>query len=637
MIHCRVLGPIDVTVDGGPAPPELLWRRNLALLVYLARSPKRSRSREHLIGLLWPEKPEHAARHSLNEALRPIRRCVGENAITAHADYVQLAPDAVRLDTEDFEALAQSGDWPGAAALVAGVFLEGLAIPGASEFEQWLALEQRHWSQRAVDALLQVADRDLESGRVLEAAAAAARAQAINPVSEAAVRTMMRALALEGDRAGALKTYAELGTRLERDLKVSPSSETSGLMERIRRERDYGVRALRVREQGPERRRAPLVGREEELAGLLDVWRSGPASGSAAAALVAGEAGVGKTRLVDELVGRIRLEGAAPVLVRGVEADRDTAWNGVLGLARGGLLETAGVAAAPPASLAWFANRLPAWADRFASARQTSVVTTPSQAFHDVLNGALEEQPVALVVDDAERVDRESLLALIEALRDFAQGPLFVILAVPAGPSRAELDELQSRVGRDIHGRLVRIGSLPTAAVRRLVQWAVPSYDEVALDRLTRRVDADSAGLPLLAIELLNAVALGLDLTSIQGSWPEPYKTLDQTLPGDLPEGIVSALRVSFRRLSAGARQVLQVASVLGAPLDADRLSRGSGLTSEATAEALDELEWNRWLTLDGRGYGFVARIVRDVIAQDQLTAGQRQRILSAAGEGGGA
>src|ERR1700704_4818830 len=61
VILCRTMGPVELSVDGGPAPPELLWRKHLALLVYLARSP-RGRTREHLVGLLWPEKPERDAR-----------------------------------------------------------------------------------------------------------------------------------------------------------------------------------------------------------------------------------------------------------------------------------------------------------------------------------------------------------------------------------------------------------------------------------------------------------------------------------------------------------------------------------------------------------------------------------------------
>ncbi len=632
MIHCRVLGPIEVSVDGAPAPPELLWRKNLALLVYLARSPKRSRSREHLIGLLWPDKPEAAARHSLNEALRPIRRCLGEDQVSAQADQVQLAPGAVRLDTEDFDALTRAEDWRGAAALVSGQFLEGLAVPGASGFEEWLTAEQRSWSHRTIDALLHAAEQQLSAGLAREAAVLAERARALDPLSESAARTLMRALSLDGDRTGALQAYEDVRTRLEGELKARPSADTTALVERIRREREHRAPA-RVQDAGMERRRAPLVGREVELGKLWEAWRSGPAAGITAAAVVAGDAGVGKTRLVDEIVARLRLDGAVSALVRAVEGDLQAPWSGLLGLARGGLIHAAGVAAAPPAALAWFAERLPDWADRFTAARRAAAAESPSQAFRDVLSGALGEQPVVLVVDDAERLDRESLLALIAMLRDLSQRPLFLLLAVPSGPARAELDELQARIGRDMGGCVVRLSPLPTSAVLRLAHWAVPSYEAAALDRLTRRVHTDSAGLPLLAVELLNAVALGLDLATIHGAWPEPLRTLDQTLPGDLPEGIVSAIRVGFRRLSPGAQRALQAAAVLGAPVALERVSKASGLAPDAATEALDELEWGRWLTADGRGYGFVARIVREVIARDQLTAGQRQRILAAAGE----
>jgi len=66
MITLRTLGPVEVTVDGEPAPRELLWRKNLALLLYLARSPERRRSREHLVAVFWGDKPDASSRHSLN-------------------------------------------------------------------------------------------------------------------------------------------------------------------------------------------------------------------------------------------------------------------------------------------------------------------------------------------------------------------------------------------------------------------------------------------------------------------------------------------------------------------------------------------------------------------------------------------
>ena len=58
LLELRCLGPPSVRVDGREPPPDVLWRKHLALLVYLALSPDRTRSRSHLMGLLWAERPE---------------------------------------------------------------------------------------------------------------------------------------------------------------------------------------------------------------------------------------------------------------------------------------------------------------------------------------------------------------------------------------------------------------------------------------------------------------------------------------------------------------------------------------------------------------------------------------------------
>src|SRR2546426_5943382 len=128
MIFCRTLGPVAVSVDGGSAPPELLWRKNLALLVYLARSPKRARAREHLIGLLWGDKPEGAARHSLNEAVRVLRRHAGDGGVETEAGQVRLGTGAGELDTERLGARLAAQDYRGAGELVAGGGFGGMVV-----------------------------------------------------------------------------------------------------------------------------------------------------------------------------------------------------------------------------------------------------------------------------------------------------------------------------------------------------------------------------------------------------------------------------------------------------------------------------------------------------------------------------
>ena len=60
-----------------------------------------------------------------------------------------------------------------------------------------------------------------------------------------------------------------------------------------------------------------------------------------------------------------------------------------------------------------------------------------------------------------------------------------------------------------------------------------------------------------------------------------------------------------------------------------ETLAKATALKADALTASLDELEWQRWLSAEPRGYSFVARVVRDVVARDMLTPGQRQRILA--------
>src|SRR2546429_1055627 len=206
-LSLRVLGPARVTVGGAeaPPPPELLWRKHLALLVYLARSPRKSRTREHLVGLLWSDRDEKQARHSLSEALRVLRQALGDAAVQADVDQVRLATDGVALDCDRFAALAERGEWDAAAALVEGEFLEGLVLPGENEFETWLVGERTPWRARGLDALVQSAEARLARGDTAAAARAALGAVALDPTSEPAARAAMRAPALAGGRAAALR------------------------------------------------------------------------------------------------------------------------------------------------------------------------------------------------------------------------------------------------------------------------------------------------------------------------------------------------------------------------------------------------------------------------------------------------
>ncbi|MGD8727604.1 MAG: BTAD domain-containing putative transcriptional regulator, partial [Gemmatimonadales bacterium] len=353
MIECRLLGPVELTIDGRPPQPDLLWRKNLALLVYLARSPKRRRTRQHLMGLLWPEKSETSARQSLREAIRILRKALGKNGLSTEHDQVQLVEGAVHLDTEDFEALEQAADWPAIAAAVQGEFLEGFGVPDASAFEDWLAAERDTWRRRALDALVAGAGSALARGQAGTAADWARRALHLDPGSDAAARMAMTALAVEGDRAAALECYERLAGRLA-EVGAEPEAETRVLAERVKAERTWRLsgEVPTEPERGAESRRAPLVGRDREIQALLETGCATEADRGPLVCIILGDSGLGKSRLLDEVLSRARLGGAAVAAVRAVEGDLETPWSGMVGLARGGLVDAAGIAGASPAALA---------------------------------------------------------------------------------------------------------------------------------------------------------------------------------------------------------------------------------------------------------------------------------------------
>ena len=83
-------------------------------------------------------------------------------------------------------------------------------------------------------------------------------------------------------------------------------------------------------EQEDDSRKGPLVGREGDLARLVDAAGRAARDRRAAVLILEGDNGVGKTRLAEELLARMRLDGVVVAAVRAVEADREEEWSGIL-------------------------------------------------------------------------------------------------------------------------------------------------------------------------------------------------------------------------------------------------------------------------------------------------------------------
>jgi len=629
MINLRTLGPVEVTVDGNPAPRELLWRKNVALLLYLARSPERRRSREHLVGVFWGDKPDASARHSLNEALRVIRKAAGEDVVSSVGDQVVLSSDGLEIDVDQLGARLDAEQWSEAVRLIQGSFLEGFTVPDSSAFEDWLATERLMWLDRMGEGLRRHAEARLASGDNQAAQEAAVRALVLDPFSDSAVRLAMLAAAVRGERAGALAIYDTYAESLSLELGIEPDSETESLADRIRSEREWRLPDS-VGDADRWARRVPLAGREGELQAILGTLFDAFATRSPALMIVQGDSGSGKTRLGEEIAARARLEGAAVSHIRCVPKDREVPWSGFAGLCRGGLLGGSGAIKAPPEALAFALVGESEVDEKLVRLADLSEPAAPGPALTGLVRAVGTMQPVLLWIDGAGHLDPESAEALQSLVRDTSGVPCALLVTAASYPRRDELDDLRARVGRDVPGVVLTLAALDRAGLKELIGHVLPELDDEATDRIARRIEVDSAGLPLLALELLTAVRLGFELDEVGGVWPQPFQTMEQTYPSDLPDSVVAAIRIGYRRLGRPAQALLAAASVLDERCEADLLSAATDLQGDELHLALDELEWNRWLVAEQRGYAFVARIVRDVVARDMLTAGQRRRILAA-------
>ncbi len=620
VVSARLLGIPQVRIDGAPPPPDLIWRKHLALCVVLWVAPERRRSRDQLIGLLWSEKAEQSARHSLNEALRVVRRATGPEAITSTVDYVQWN-GRLDLDTDRFASFEHQQPAQ-AAALVTGPFCDGLVVPRASEFESWLMAERDRWTVRTVDILLRAGSAAENRGDLRTAIDLAQRAATLKPMSALAAQATVRAHWLNGDRLAALAAGEAYRVRLANDLGLELDAQTAALLTRIGRG-EAGI--VPVAALKPDRR-PPFLARENILERLLDEWRSVSSMSRARLLVIAGQSGTGRSRLLEELLVRAAVTGSTIASMRAVEADANDPEAALIGLARSGLELAPGVATAPGGALAAFAKCIPAWEERFGRVEADEVFEMGA-AFEAIVEALAVEQPLVLAIDDADRLHPDELRWLMALLRSGSELDVTLIVTVRSGSDALATDELTRRAGRDMAGLAIRLEPLAAAEMRPLVDWATPAWSEAARDRLTRRLQSESGGLLSVAVDVLNMIRAEV-MPEHTTPWPAADRTLDATLPGSLPEPLVAAVRVAFRSLEPDAQRILVAASLLAEPFSAEQVGRVAEIEDAATRDAaLDRLEWDAWIVADGRGYLFPARAKRTLIAAELTTPGQRRRL----------
>jgi DNA-binding SARP family transcriptional activator len=618
-------GPPTARVDGGDPPADVLWRKHLALLVYLALSPDRTRSRDHLLGLLWPEKTQDKARHSLNEAVRRLRAGLGSGRLVSEGETVRLEDTGLDVDAVKFGALAER-DPAAALALLRGDFLEGFTLDDAPAFEDWAAARRTRYGSSGVELLLRQGEAALGESRFRAAREAAGRALQLNPSSEMSASLLMRAAALSGDAAEALSAYHRFRERLREDIGEEPGRELQSLAERIRSSR-WQRASVQASEAEP-----PLLGRKSTHAAAFGTLEEGIKSG-ARCLVISGEPGMGKSRLVSECAERLTLAGAVTAVARALESDHDAPWSTLRLLARSGLTRLPGVAGADSRGLGVLAGIVPELAERFdpVEVRDSGEVAA---ALQSLLGAVADEQPVGVLLDGAHLADGHTIGALGAAVRGLGDARVVLVLALDPSAEQVprELLRLMGEVGRGLRGAAVRLDPLELEEMREMVAALAPWCEEPEqVDRLARRLTFEAGGNALYAVTLLRGLDRTTTLKEDLVSWPAESATMESPLPFTMPQLANMAVVARLADMDQDSQTVLKAASVTGVALDVPLVAALAELPVERVEEILDGLEQRRLVVHDGTRYAFHAALIPQVIRSEGLTRGQRQRLRSRA------
>jgi len=621
-LELTCFGAPTASVDGAAPVREVLWRKHLGLLVYLALSPNRRRSREHLIGLFWAESPQEKARRSLNESLFRLREGLGEERLVSDGTSVVLNDRGLEVDALRFAAQAERAPLE-AVRLLRGKFLEGFRVDEAPEFEEWMSAERRRYDALAATVHVGAGKRELTDRRFTVAADHARRALDLEPHAEPAIRLLMEALDLGGDSSAALAAYHEFGERLQRETGEQPSKSLAAYAERIRK------RSERPRDPAAAAREPPLVGRDELHRDVFETLAAGLAGSGARTIVITGAPGMGRTRLLGECLRRSEMQGAVLVMVRPLESDHDARWSALRHLLRAGLADAPGLPAARPEALAALAGIAQELAGRF-QPREPRDVADVAAALTAVLAAVADEAPLALAIDDAHWADGPTLAALHAAIGGLARARVVFLVTVAngVGAPLVELQQLQAAVARSLPGTVVRLDPLTDADLALLVAHSATwCQDNAERARLTRRLAHETGGSPLFMVTLLGALEKATTLRADLTTWPPKGLTTDAPLPFSLPSVVRLAVEVRLGELSKEELAVLCAASIAGQGLDLDLVAAVTERPRADVERALPALERRRLVVFDGTRYTFVAPLVAKSVRAACLTPGERRRL----------
>ena len=629
-LEFKVFGELQVTDDGDQV--AVARPKCQALLALLISQHPHGVSADGVAEALWPTADSDKAANSVRVHLTFLRRSLqaAPAVILLTAGRYSLAVDRSEIDVLRFEDLglearnvAAAGDPRQACALYERALIERRGVPYA-EFRDIDALrdEFTRLDELCLDLLDGYAAALLDDDRADEACRVLETAVDANLVRETLAARLMLARYRTGRQQDALAVFGRVKAALAEAGGLLPSKQLQELADGIvlqRRELDLDQGGSRMsRATLPLRQRAEFVGRATELRALAGTWERA-VGGTPQLAYVSGAAGVGKSSVIKRFADEVAGTGAT-VVIGHCDPDPADNYQPFPDLVRSVLTHSPPTDTSPRL-LGELRRLTPDLADRLPVVSEPPEPGAGRQRLFAAVASLLASpsHPRLVVIEDLHWARPDALLLLRHVLRA-ATGQLMVL-----GTFRPDELQLEGTVNQVLAGgRLghpdtqIAIQPMNRHEVAALIN-AVASVDRRSnwLEHLDELNDV-SAGNPLRLREVLRQLEL------------EPDASISEIAPDD----VRALVGRRVRALDEETRSVLQTAAVLGRAFSLPHVAAASGLSEDATLDAIERAADTGLIVEDQSvdDFTFVHPLFRNSIYYGMTQSRRARRHIACAG-----